>query len=459
MRITAGRILAILGVALPLVASVSTPQGAPQASQEPDPRSPVVLVAEVDGIIHPVTAEFMGNAIDRADTAGAIALVFELRTPGGLVESTRTIISRMIAARTPIVIFVGPSGARAASAGFYMTLAADVAVMAPGTHIGAAHPATIGSSGEQQQGSRTMEEKAASDLAAYARSLAEARGRNIALSNEAVRKSRSFTEREALEATPPLIDFIASNSTDVIRQLDDRTIRRFNGAETTLRTAGARVEHIAPTWRQRFLSAIAHPQIAVLLFSLGMLGLTVELWYPGTFFPGVVGGLCLLMAFLAFQVLPIDVTGLLLIVLGLGLLVLELNVPSFGVLGIGGIVSLILGWIVMMGNVPDVAVSLSLIVPVTVAFGAIFLFLGRLALAAQRQASVTGTSGMLGLHGRAITDIQAGGTGQISVRGEIWSATASEPIPRDARVEVVAVDGLTLTIRPLDRSFPGGSRS
>ncbi|MPZ21548.1 MAG: nodulation protein NfeD, partial [Luteitalea sp.] len=348
----------------------------------------------------------------------------------------------------------------AASAGFYITLAADVAVMAPGTHIGAAHPATIGGSpGEQKEGSRTMEEKAASDLAAYARSLAEARGRNVALSDEAVRKSRSFTESEALEAKPPLIDFIAADVNDVIRQLDGRRITRFNDREATLRTAGARVEHLAPNWRQRFLGAIAHPQIAVLLFSLGMLGLTVELWYPGSIVPGVVGGLCLLLAFLAFQVLPIDVTGLLLIALGLGLLVLELKVPSFGALGVGGAVSLILGWIVMMGNTPGVTVNLGLIVPVSLAFAAIFVFLGRLALASQRQPAVTGTAGMAGERGRALTDVPVGGIGTVSVHGEFWSATAHESIPRDTPVEVVAIDGLTLTIRPIERSSPGGSTS
>jgi membrane-bound serine protease (ClpP class) len=332
--------------------------------------------------------------------------------------------------------------------------------MAPGTHIGAAHPATIGgSSGEQKEGSKTMEEKAASDLAAYARSLAEARGRNVALSDEAVRKSRSFTEREALEAKPPLIDFIASDVNDVIRQLDGRSITRFNEREMTLRTAGARVEHLAPNWRQRFLGTIAHPQIAVLLFSLGMLGLTVELWYPGSIVPGVVGGLCLLLAFLAFQVLPINVTGLLLIALGLGLLVLELKVPSFGALGVGGAVSLILGWIVMMGNAPGMTVSLGLIVPVSVAFAAIFVFLGRLALAAQQQPPVTGTSGMVGSRGRTLSDIPTSGLGAVSVHGEIWSATAHESIPRDVRVEVVAIDGLTLTVRPIQRSSPGGSAS
>ncbi|MGH9159573.1 MAG: NfeD family protein, partial [Vicinamibacteraceae bacterium] len=429
------------------------------AAQEPK-RLPFVLVAEVDGIIHPVTAEFLANAIDRADTSGAAALVVELRTPGGLVESTRTIISRMIAARTPVVIFVGPAGARAASAGFYLTLAADVVVMAPGTHIGAAHPATIGgSSGGAQEGNKTMEEKAASDLAAYARSLAEARGRNVALSDEAVRKSRSFTEREALNAKPPLIDFIASDVDEVIRQLDGRQITRFNDQEMTLRTAGARVEHLAPNWRQRFLGAIAHPQIAVLLFSLGMLGLTVELWYPGSIVPGVVGGLCLLLAFLAFQVLPINVTGLLLIGLGLGLLVLELKMPSFGALGVGGAVSLVLGWIVMIGNAPGMTVSLGLVVPVSVAFAAIFVFLGRLALASQRQPAVTGTAGMVRSRGRALTEIPTSGVGTVSVHGEIWSATAQESIPRDAPVEVVAIDGLTLTVRPINRSSPGGSAS
>ena len=254
---------------------------------------PLAIVAEFDGIIHPISAEYLTETIDQADTSDADVVVFVLRTPGGLLDSTRTIVSRMITSRAPVVVFVGPSGSRAASAGFVITLAADVAVMAPGTHIGAAHPV----SGTGEPVDDTMAEKAASDTAAYVRSLAAARGRNLALAEEAVLESRAFTDGEALQATPPLIDFRAQDLDDVLRQLDGRTVARFDGRTTTLRTANAEVRRVNMTRRQEFLGAIAHPQIATLLLTLGMLGLTIELWNPGAVLPGVAGGLCLLLAF------------------------------------------------------------------------------------------------------------------------------------------------------------------
>jgi membrane-bound serine protease (ClpP class) len=259
-------------------------------------------------------------------------------------------------------------------------------------------------------------------LAAYARSLAQTRKRNVQYAEEAVLKSRSFTEREALEAPPPLIDLVATSLDDLIQKLDGREVTRFDGSKTTLRTAGASREPVEMTKRQRFLSAFADPQIAFLLFTLGMLGLTVELWNPGSVLPGVVGSVCLLLAFLAFQVLPIDVTGLLLIGLGIGLLVLEIKIPSFGALGVGGAISLILGSIVLMGDTEDLRVGLRLIVPTMTAFAVIFLFLGQLAMKAQRQPAMTGSATMLSAIGRALTDIAPEPTGQVEVRGEIWSA-------------------------------------
>ena len=403
-----------------------------------------VFVAEIDDAIHPISAELMVSAIDRADSAGAAALVFVLRTPGGVLDSTRAIISRMIAARTPVIVYVAPSGARAASAGFLITIAADVAAMAPATHIGAAHP--VSASGEAINS--TMGDKVASDVAAFARSLAQARQRNVSLAEDAVLKSRSFTEREALEASPPLVDLVAGSLDELIARLDGRTIRRFNGAQQTLHTAGAPRESVEMTWRQRFLSTLAHPQIAYLLFTLGLLGLTVELWNPGSALPGVAGGVCLLFAFLAFQVLPINVAGLLLVALGVGLLVLEIKFPTFGALGVGGVVSLVLGSIVLMGDTRDLRVGLWVIVPAMLTFGAIFLFLGRLAVAAQRQPPVSGADGMLRERGRALTDLTPEHVGQVSVRGEIWSAMASTHVPAGAPVHVVSLRGLTLLVEP-----------
>jgi membrane-bound serine protease (ClpP class) len=405
-------------------------------------RQPVVFVADVDAVIHPVSSEFMLEVMDRADTAGAAAVVFLLRTPGGLLDSTRTIVSRMIVARAPVVVFVAPSGARAASAGFILVLASDVAAMAPGTHIGAAHPV----SGNGEKINETMEKKAASDVAAYVRSLAEARHRNVGLAEEAVIQSRAFTDKEALAASPPLVDLVAGSVDDLIAKLDGRTVTRFDGRAVTLHTRGARVERVAMSTRQRVLSAIAHPQIAYLLMSLGLLGLTVELWNPGLVLPGVVGGVSLLLAFFAFQVLPVDTAGLLLIALGIGLLVLELKVPSFGALGTGGAVSLVLGSMMLTRNMPDMALGPGLVLPVALGLAALFLFLGRLALMAQRRPAVTGVEGMRGAVGVALSPIAPGGSGQIAVHGETWRATASQPITAGDRVEVTAVDGLTLTV-------------
>src|SRR5262245_54872090 len=237
-----------------------------------DERKPVVETAIVDGIIHPVASEFMRAAIAKADAEGASLIVFTLRTPGGLLDSTRDINNAIIAARTPVAVFVGPAGNRAASAGFLITMAADVAAMAPGTHIGAAHP--VNGSGEKVD--EVMAKKMASDTAAYARTLATQRGRSVALVEQAVTESRSFTEQEAAGATPPLIDVVAADVTDLLRRLDGRTVKRFNGTPVTLKLAGADVRTVEMTTAQRVLSAIAHPQIAYLLLTLGTLGPTIE---------------------------------------------------------------------------------------------------------------------------------------------------------------------------------------
>jgi membrane-bound serine protease (ClpP class) len=419
---------------------------APQLAQSPrgPTEKPLAIVAEFDGIIHPIAAEYVDEAITRADASGAALIVIVLRTPGGLLDSTRDIVSRLIGARTPVVVFVGPSGARAASAGFIVTIAADVAVMAPGTHIGAAHPV----SGTGTPADAVTAAKAAEDVAAYVRSLAEARKRNVELAAEAVMKSRAFTDTEALSASPPLIDFVAHDVPELLRTLEGRTVRRFDGTTVTMHTADAVIEKIEMSRRQRFLSAIAHPEIAYILLTLGLLGLTVEFWNPGAIAPGVAGGLCLLLAFFALQILPVNTTGILLIVFGLALLVLELKVPSFGVLGIGGTVSLVMGSVMMTRTVPGVSVPIRVVIPVAVSLAGILLFLGRLALRSQRQRPVTGADALIGLHGRARTALAPGGDGQIDIRGEIWRAESAVALEPGIPVRVLAVNGLTLVVEP-----------
>jgi membrane-bound serine protease (ClpP class) len=418
---------------------------APGLAQAPGDR-PVVVVAEFDGIIHPISAEYLNDAIDQADTSGAALVVFILRTPGGLLDSTREIVSRMIVSRAPVAVHVAPSGARAASAGFVITLAADVAAMAAGTHIGAAHPVS-GTGGTQDE---TTAEKAAKDTAAYVRSLAVARKRNVQLAEEAVLESRAFTETEALEASPPLIDLIVPDLDALLRELDGRTILRFDGRPVTLDLDNAEIRRTEMSWRQRLLGAIAHPQIAYLLLTLGMLGLTVELWNPGGIVPGVVGGLCLLLAFFALQIVPVSTAGLLLVIFGIGLLILEVNVPSFGALGIGGAVSLLVGSIMMTREVPGVSLNLGLIVPFVIAVAALIVFLGRLGLRAQRQPPLSGPEALIGTVGRTRTPLAAELPGQIDIHGEIWRATSREPIPSGRAVRIVAMDGLTLSVEPAD---------
>jgi len=405
---------------------------------------PIAYLAEIDGIIHPVAAEYVRGAIQRADAAGAAILIITLRTPGGLVDSTRDINSAIIAAKTPVAVFVGPSGSRAASAGFLITMAADVSSMAPGTHIGAAHPV----SGDGQKVDEVMAKKMTSDVAGYARTLATHRHRNVALVEQAVTESRTYTEEEALAAKPPLIDLVATDVQDLLHKLDGRAITRFDGSTVTLHTGGATTRRVDMSWSQRTLSALAHPQIAYLLLMLGTLGLTVELWSPGAILPGVAGGICLLLAFFAFQVLPVSSAGILLILFGIVLLILEVKVTSFGLLAVGGIISLFLGSMMLVDSpLPELQVGWRLIVPVTLSLSGIVLFLVQLAVKAQRSRAVTGDSGMLDEVGRALTPITPGSVGRIQTHGEIWTATAVESINAGELVRVVAVKGLLLTVR------------
>jgi membrane-bound serine protease (ClpP class) len=407
-------------------------------------RAPIIETATVDGIIHPVSSEFMRSAIARADADGAALIIFTLHTPGGLLDSTRDINNAIIAAKTPVAVFVGPAGNRAASAGFLITMAADIAAMAPGTHIGAAHP--VAGNGEKIDD--VMAKKMSSDTAAYARTIAAQRGRNVPLVEQAVVESRSFTEQEAIGATPPLIDVIATDVSDLIKKLDGRKVRRFNGETVTLKLANADVRNMEMTFAQRVLNAIAHPQIAYLLLTLGTLGLTIELWSPGAVVPGVAGGICLLLAFFALQVLPVSYAGVMLILLGFVLLILEVKVTSHGVLAVGGISSLFLGSLMLIDSpLPELQIGLRLIVPMTATLAGILLFLVALGVKAQGQPSVTGESGMLHAPGEALTPIEPGGTGRVAAHGEIWNATASEPVQAGDRVVITGINGLLLTVK------------
>jgi membrane-bound serine protease (ClpP class) len=404
---------------------------------------PLVFTAEVDGFIHPVAAAYMIETIDRADRAGATLVVFLLNTPGGLLDSTRTIVSRMLRSTTPIAVFVTPAGARAASAGFILAIAADVAAMSPGTHLGAAHP-VAGAGGTVDE---TTARKAAEDVAAYVRTLATSRHRNVVLAEQAVNMSRAFTEQEALAPSPPLVDLVASDLPELLRRLDGRTVRRFDGTELVLRTDRASIRPLVLTLRQRVLSAVAHPNIAYLLLSVGLLGLTIEFWTPGAVLPGVIGALSLLLALFALQMLPVNYAGLLLILLGLLLLVLEIKVTSYGLLTVGGLISVVFGSMMLTDSPsPELQPSLRIVLPVAIGFALIAIVLARLGVAAQRQRPATGAETMIGQVGSTLTALEPAVVGRVAIRGEIWLATSDDTIPEGARVRVAKIEGLTLTV-------------
>jgi len=405
-----------------------------------------VHVVTFDDIVHPASAQLVERAIRVAEQAQSRALVITLRTPGGLVSSMREIVERILASRVPVVVYVSPSGANAASAGFFILIAADVAAMAPGTNTGAAHPVAIG-----MEQDRTMYEKAENDAAAYIRSLAEKRGRNIELAEAAVRASRSYTETEALREG--LIDLVARDLSDLLAQLDGRTIRRLNGETVTLRTKGEPVVRIEPTLRERVLSFLANPNIAFVLGAIGLLMIYFELNNPGAIIPAVVGTIALVLALYGFHLLPISLTGVLLLIIAVALFIAEAKIQSFGVLGAGGVVSMIIGAL-MLVDAPDPAIQIrrSIAFAIAIPTAVAMIVILRLAMKAREQKVVTGDLGMVGLIGTAETELNP--EGQVFVRGELWSAVASSRIAKGERVRVVGIEGLKLRVEAMQPLEP-----
>ncbi|MEK6409812.1 MAG: nodulation protein NfeD [Acidobacteriota bacterium] len=398
-----------------------------------------VLELKIDDQITPASAEVITSAIARAEREGASALIITLNTPGGLDTSLREIISRMDSSRVPIIIYVAPSGARAASAGFIILLAADVAAMAPGTASGAAHPVTAGG----RDLDKTMSEKVVNDAAAFLRSHAEKRGRDPQMAESAIRESKSFTEREALDKH--LIEIIARDEQDLLAQLEGRTITRVDGSQMVLRLEGEQLATITPNVRQRLLMALADPRIAFVLFALGALCVYFEFQHPGAVVPGVVGILSVVLALYGFHMLPINLTGLLLIAVAIGLFVLEAKVAGYGILGIGGIIAAVVGSLMLIDVPnPELRLPLRLVLAVVIPFGVIFTFILRLAIRARRSKVTTGTSGMIGLTGRAETAISPEGT--IFVRGELWRARSQMSLAPGESVRVTGMEGLTLEV-------------
>lgn len=407
---------------------------------QPAARGEVVL-ARVHSVIHPVSAELILDTLREADDSGAAAVVLELSTPGGLLTSTREITTAILGARTPVVVWVAPDGAQNASAGFFVLLAADVAAMAPNTNTGAAHP--VGGQGEDIPGK--LGEKMEQDAAAYIRALAGRTGRNAQLAEAAVVESRSFTAREALDGK--LIDLIAPTLPELLRALDGRVVRKGNQA-ITLRTAGASVREVELPSLRRLLAWVADPNIAYILLVLGGLGLYFELMNPGAIFPGVVGGICLILAFFALSVLPVNVAGLALLLLSLVFFIAEIKVVSHGLLGIGGIISLVLGSLMLFKTADAMLrVSLPLIASLAIFTAAVVGFLLFMALRAQRTPVATGREGLIHERGTARTPLDP--RGKVFVHGELWDAVSPEPVAAGETVEIVAVQNLTLEVRAL----------
>jgi membrane-bound serine protease (ClpP class) len=455
--------LTAVSIALALLATV---RPIPLAAQgHAPPATHAVLKLVVDGAIHPASAELIKDAIDRAEEENAEALLIELDTPGGLLESTRGIVKTMLASSVPIIVYVAPEGARAGSAGVFITLAAHVAAMAPGTNIGAAHPVGPGgqdiSPASRREPAETapgdsgkieedgdLERKVVNDAVAFIRSIAAERGRNADWAERSVRESVSLPAADAVREG--VVDLTAANEAELLRALDGRTVKVAGGTRT-LRTAGAPVVEIEKGLRFKVLDVIANPNVAFILMMLGMYGLFFELASPGAILPGVVGAISILLALFAFQALPVNYVGLMLMLLAIILFLAEVKVVSHGILTIGGTIAFLLGATMLFESPePAMRVSWAVILPALLLTVGFFVFAMAAALRARRAPPTTGREGIVGQTGvvRARFEPQAGGyRGKVFVRSELWNAVADEALEVGQRALVLANEGLTLRVR------------
>ena len=411
-----------------------------------EPARPPVLVATIAAPIGPVTADYLAAVIERAEGDNAALLVVELDTPGGLDSAMRQMVQGIIQSRVPVAVYVSPPGARSASAGVLITLASDVAAMAPGTNIGAAHPVNLGGGPMDN----TMSRKVENDAAAYARSLAARSGRNADWAESAVRESASLSGKDALEKK--VIDLVSPSLADLLEQVDGRTVRK-GDAVLTLRTKGAPVTRVPMGLRHRILSALADPNIAYILMMLGVYGIYFELASPGAVFPGVVGGISLVLGFYALQTLSANYAGFLLILLAVLLFFLELKIQSHGALAIGGIVAMVLGSLMLFRRSADpfLRVSWTVLVTMVVLSAIFFSVVISLAVRSQLRKPFSGSEGMVGEEGEAVTDID--GKGKVRVVGELWDARCDRAVRKGEAVTVKGLDGMTLIVerKDLDR--------
>jgi len=413
----------------------------------PAPRAPRVIEVDVDSIVHPVTVEIVSRAFEQAQQQHYDLVLIRLNTPGGLMDAMRETIQKIVASPVPVVTYVAPSGGRAASAGFFLLEAGDVAAMAPGTNTGAAHPVLIGTEMDP-----IMKQKVENDAAASLRSLTAKRGRNSDLAQKAVLESKSFTEKEALENH--LIELIAASEQDLIRQLDGREITRFDGRKETLHLRGFELVHYEKNLRQRVLSAISNPNIALIILVLGALGIYAEFSSPGLIFPGVAGAILVLLGLSALSMLPINWLGAALLILAFAFFVLEAKFASHGILAAGGAAAMVLGAVLLINSpLPEMRIHLSTAISLAVPFAAITVFLVSLVLRARAGKVVTGSEGMIGEIGVALGDLTP--EGRILVRGEYWNAVATTPLKAGDRVRVTAIDHLNLTVELVQNQSRG----
>jgi len=405
--------------------------------------TPSIAVLEAEGVINPVLSDYIKRGIDRAEEDRAVACIIQLDTPGGLDTSMRDIVKDIVNARVPVVVYVSPSGARAASAGVFITMAAHVAVMAPNTAIGAASPVSMGPEGEEQM-SETMKEKVLNDAAAYIRSIAEAHGRNMEWAEKAVREAVSATEREALELN--VIDMVAPDLNALISQLDGREVTMLGGAVVTLNTQGITINRIKMSWVEDFLYAISHPNIAFILLSLAMLGIMAEIFNPGLIFPGVVGAISLLLAFFSLGMLPVNWAGILLIVLAFGLFIAEVFTATFGLFTAGGITALVIGSLILFkGGGALFQIDWQLIAVVTIIIAGFSAFVLTRVIRAHRRQAATGREELIGKTATAKVALAPEGT--VLFKGELWAAISDKGrVKSGEEVIITGIDGLTLQV-------------
>ena len=420
-----------------IIISLLVMMGTPAHSQEKAP----IYTVEVDGIINPATAKFIIQSIDQATENGAQCLIIQLDTPGGLMESMRIIVKKILNSSIPVVVYVSPGGARAASAGVFITMAAHIAVMAPSTHIGAANPVSLGEGKE----SKTMSEKIVNDTVSYIKTTAKTRGRNADWAEKAVRKSVSITEEEAVKLN--VVDFISPDIQDLLSKIDGKVIK-FDGVTRTLLTKGIQPRPLKMSWRYRLLDIISNPSIAYILLMLGIYGIFFELSNPGAILPGVVGGIFLILAFYALQMLPISFAGLALILFAIILFIAEIKVVSHGLLSVGGVISLFLGSMMLIENPTDyMRISLSVIIPAVLVSAGFFIFAVTMAIRARLAKPTTGMEGLVGERGTATTDVSP--EGKVFIHGEFWDVISDQKIAKDEKVEVIGVVNLKLKVKKI----------